>query len=209
MNKVIHGEDATYYSQRNNVEDPARACGVTSAINALVALGWKLPSSGVGQPEDRLMRFIRGDRICRDRHAALDPRGQYPINEWQEVLALGISRWMQIPELAQFYEETPSQAILDHIVTGGACLLTGVFPSQNGKTITHTVACIGAQFDGDPRVENLRKWFIRDPWGDHRSLYKNVIGRLVDVDPNEFEMIMKTEGHDSKWCVFIEGKKED
>jgi hypothetical protein len=212
MTRIIHGEGAPYYSQRNNVIDPGTSCGTTAAINALAALGYQFPS-GVGQPEDRLIKFIRSDSVCLERYNELDPRHQYPVNQWQEILAIGISRWIGIPDLAHFSEYATTKQIFDHVVSGGAVLVTGAFPAGNGKTLHHTVALIGVEVDGGRGLEDVARWFIRDPWGDHRTLYRDVNGSLVDLLPEEFAGILKTTGANLKWAVFIQppaigGKRE-
>lgn len=200
--RLIHGEQAAYYSQRNNAVDSSTACGTTSAINALAALGYAFPP-GVGQPEDRLIRFIRADAECLARYRELDPARAYPINQWQEILSIGVSRWFGIDGLARFSPRAKAREILAHIVGGGACLVTGEFPAPNGKVLHHTVAMIGLDMEG----EAVSRWFIRDPWGDHRTLYRDVNGALVDLLPEEFVHILKSTGIDSKWCVYINGKK--
>jgi hypothetical protein len=208
MTRLFHGEDATYYTQRNNVEVPGTACEWTALINVGADLGWDFPA-GHGQPEDRFIRFVRSDQICRDRYKQLDPAGKYPIGEWLEVLALGFSRWMKIPELAHFYEETPAQVILDHLSSGGGCVVTGEFPLASGKTLHHGVGLLGADLAGDAVTENIVNWWIRDSWGDYRTGYENHDGRRIPMPDADFQRLLKKTGRDSKWCIFVEGKKED
>ena len=203
--KLIHGETATYYAQWNNKESPARACGVTSAVNAVVALGYKLPKCE-GQPEDALMRFIRSDPVCLRMYADDPNRRASPINEWQDILAAGISRWMCIPDLAWFGEYSTAKQIFSHVKNGGACLVTGEFPSYTGRIWHHTIALIGLETFGGDDLAALIRWYIRDSQGDHRTLYSSKDGALVDLKPEEFRDHLKTTGRDSKWCIFIRAK---
>lgn len=203
--KIIHGEHATYFTQRDNEETPNRSCGITSAVNALVALGYALPA-GNGQPEDRLMRFIRHDSVCLKMYDAKD-KGKAPINEWQDILAAGISRWIGIPDLAFFIERATAAQIFTHIQGGGACLVTGEFPNYKGNTLHHTVALIGYEFFGEESLAAIAWWFLRDSWGDHRTLYTSSDGRLVDLKPEEFTSRLKKVGADAKWSIFIKGKR--
>jgi len=203
--KIVHGEKATYYAQWNNEESPKTACGVTSAVNAVVALGYKLPAC-TGQPEDALMRFIRADPVCLKMYADSPRRKSAPINEWQDILAAGLSRWMGIPELAWFGERATAAQVFAHVRGGGAGLVTGEFPAYTGKTWSHTVALLGLETFGGDDLAALIRWYIRDPQGDHRTLYTSKAGNLVDLKPEEFSARLKSVGIDSKWCVFIMGK---
>lgn len=203
--KIIHGETATYYAQWNNKESPDRACGVTSAINAVVALGHRLPACE-GQPEDALMRFIRADPVCIRMYEDDQRRKTAPINEWQDILAAGLSRWMRLPELAWFVERATAAQIFAHVKHGGAGLVTGEFPSYTGRMWHHTIALIGLETVGGDDLASLIRWYVRDSQGDHRTLYSSKAGNLIDLKPEEFTERLKTTGRDSKWCIFIRGK---
>ena len=51
----------TWYSQRNNKIKPSATCGITSAVNALVACGWPEPRLNDGtfpQTEDCIASFF-------------------------------------------------------------------------------------------------------------------------------------------------------
>jgi hypothetical protein len=198
----INGESATYYTQRNNLRIPGKACGVTSIVNALAAIGAKLPD-GEGQPEDRLYDFILADAECRKLFATKPSKNPSPINEWQDILALGASRWLWLPGALSFNETATAQGMLDRIIRGGACCVTGAFPAPDGKVFHHTVALIGAEYEGAPLAANVRRWVIRDSWGDHRTLYRVVDGALVDLTPDEFRDILNTGKTDRKWCIYV------
>jgi hypothetical protein len=208
MIRVLHGEYTPWYTQRDNEDDRSIACTWTAAINAAAAAGWTFPS-GSGQPEDRLIRFIRGDHVCQTAYRRLDPRKQYPIGQWLEVVAIGISRWMKIPELAHFYLETPAASIFDHILSGGTAVMTGDFPNSKGKILGHTLAVIGFVYRGDPRVENVVHWLVRDSWGSYKTKFIVEDGGLVLMPPADFQHFLRASDKDAKWCMFVEGKKED
>ena len=201
--RVINGEAATYYTQRNNKVSPARACGVTSAVNAVVALGYPMPA-GEGQPEDRLMEFIRADPICLEMFGKKNKAS--PINEWQDILAVGLSRWMGVPDLAMFNERATEEELFHWIKNGGAALITGEFPTMSGATLHHTVALIGLETFGGDDFKALLRWYIRDSWGDHRTLYSSQDGRLIDLRRDEFlDRLKKTKGP-NKWAILIRAR---
>jgi hypothetical protein len=204
VTKIITGEYSPYYSQDNNKRRPMRACGRTSAINALAALGVPFPESDY-QPEDDLDLFIENDPKCQALYATkpADMRAKNPISEWQDILALGVNRWIG-KTVAHFNEYASTQSVIDHIVKKGVCLVTGFFPAEHGKVLEHTVALIGLEYDVSPTPYNVFRYWIRDPHGDHRTLYKNKNGAHVDFMPLEFKSILKAPNTDRKWCIFIE-----
>ena len=199
--KVLWGEDATYYTQRNNIHVPGRACGVTSVVNTLAALGYDMPK-GKGQPEDRLYEFIAADPECLAMFSTKPKKSTAPINEWQDILALGANRWMNKCIFA-FNEFANEQGIMTHIMKGGAAIVTGEFPAPEGKTLHHTVALIGVEWEGDPLGANITKWWMRDSWGDHTTLYRTIDGKLVALQPKEFAQLLKTVNVDKKWCIYV------
>ena len=202
--KTLWGEKTPYHSQRNNLESPNTACGVTSAINCLVSLGYSLPV-GVGQAEDRLFRFLSADPDCRALYLSKPARAREanPIHEWQDIIALAVSRWIGRP-IARFWEKAPTQAVLDHVLERGCCVVTGAFPGPGAKILSHSVALVGASCGDDGKAASVDGWTIKDPWGDHRTLYRDIRGNLIPLKPEEFTRILYAQDKDEKWCIFID-----
>jgi hypothetical protein len=197
--KKIWGENAPYYSQRNNLRSPSTACGITSMINCLSAAGYAFPV-GVGQPEDRLFDFAYASGQCQDLYDKLDPRHLIALHEWQRIIELATNLWMQ-KEVAHFDEGAKTQEILDHIVNKGPCVITGAFPGPADKVFRHSVAAIGV--DWAPGGE-VNYWYLRDPWGDHRTLYRDIRGNMIDLRSDEFHQFLFNQNSDSKWCIYVD-----
>lgn len=206
--KIVHGGKATYYTQRGNELYENTACGFTSAINALVALGYKI-SEGKGQPEDRLLQFAYDDAECQTlcQSKPMDQQKIHPLHTWQDVIALAINRWLGM-DVARFIEACQTARIFAHVAAGGAALVTGEFQSWSGKTLSHTIALIGLETFGGDDLAALIRWYIRDSWGDHRTLYKSHDGRLIDLKPEEFMANLYAKGKPYKWAILIDPPKQ-
>jgi hypothetical protein len=179
----------------------ARACGRTALANGLDAAGYIFPAHQ-GQAEDALFDFIQTDPECRALYMAKPAaaRKDNPIEEWQDILALGANRWLG-KNACVFFEHASVQKVFDHVTKKGPCVVTGAFPTLLG-TLSHSVVILGVEW-----VEALRRiishWFINDPWGDHRTFYRAIRGKHVLLTHEEYLRILYANNSEYKWCIAI------
>lgn len=196
-----------YFSQRDNAIKPESACNVTSMVAALSAAGWTCPASGGAQAEDALMRYIMTDAAVNRKWRALDPAGKIPPNEWHAVLAFAANRWLASLGLpgspVSFRESVGANEIRSAVLSGGAAVVSGAFPSVDG-ILNHVVAVVGVSGSS---------FIIDDPWGDFRTGYESQDGNDVEMTEEEFARFLKPQGSAKKWAHLVSvnpdaGKKE-
>ena len=202
--EVNNSAGKSYYTQRNNKIKPGSACNVTSMIIALSAAGWpveKFAPKGE-QPEDELMRFIMTDPVTLGRWKQIDPKGEIPPNQWHEILSLGTNRFLKKHGFdsspAAFRLSVSVEEITAAIDSGGAAVMSGVFPQENKKPLNHIAGIVGYGDD-----EKGFYWIIDDPWGCYHSLYKNHNGNDVRMPLADFNAIAKPQNQARKWAHII------
>jgi len=195
--ETVWGENSLYYSQRNNLRSYINVCGNTSLINDLVSLGHKIPE-GDGQKEDCLFDFEYASPECKALYETLDPKHQYNLHEWQAVIALAVNLWLN-KDVARFDGCARESSILAHVSEKGCCVVTGAFPGP-GKIFRHSVGLVGVSWNDT----GATGWKLKDPWGNHLTLYRDQCGNLIPFTPEEFRRILFTENHDSKWCIYVD-----
>lgn len=203
-NEVNNSAGKPYYTQRNNKINPLSACNVTSMIAALSAADWpveKLAPAGE-QPEDELMRFIMTDSATLNKWKQLDPKGTIPPNQWHAVLAYGTNLFLKKHGYnsapAAFREAVSVEEIKSAIDSGGAVVMSGVFP-QEGKNPLHHVAAIVGHGTGEKGFY----FIIDDPYGCYHSGYKNHNGNDVEMPLDDFYAIAKPQNQIKKWAHTI------
>ena len=205
--EVDNGAGKPFRSQRDNKEKPASACNVTSVIIALCAAGWPVDTFAPSgqQPEDVLMRFIYTDPATLKRWNQIDPKGNIPPNQWHAVLAYGTGRFLAAFGLdstaVTFREAVCVEEIVAAIDAGGAVVLSGQF-QQNGRPLHHIVAAVGYGKD-----ESGFYFIIDDPWGNHKTDYKDHYGKGVRLPLADFNRIMKPLSASKKWAHIVKKYK--
>lgn len=202
---INNSKDKPYYTQRNNRLKPNGACNVTAMIAALSAAGWaveKIVSEKFSQPEDVLMDFILNDERTNECWRRLDPLGHYPPNEWHQVLALGTNLLLRKMGIARKDETVvdwgecrTKEQIVQTIIRGGSCVLSGIFSVEGKKTIGHVVACVGFKTD-DKGI--LSHFIIDDSWGDYRTEYADHNGKNIEMPVSDFVSKIRHCGTDIK-----------
>ena len=201
--EVDNGAGKPFRSQRDNKEKPSSACNVTSMIIALCAAGYPVDTFAPKgeQPEDALMRFIYSDPATLKRWEQIDPKKETPPNQWHTVLAYGAGRFLKSfgldPAAVTFREAVSIEEIVNAIDNGGAAVISGQF-SQNGKPLHHIVAAVGYGEDKDGFYI-----IIDDPWGNHKTDYKDHNGKGVKMYLSDFNRIMKPLNAAKKWAHII------
>ena len=201
--EIDNGKGKPFRSQRDNKEKPASACNVTSMIIALCAAGWPVDTFAPKgeQPEDALMRFIYSDPATLKRWEQIDPKKETPPNQWHAVLAYGAGRFLKTfgfdPATVTFRTDVSVEEIIAAIKAGGAAVVSGQF-SQNGKPLHHIVAAVGFGEDKDGFY-----FIIDDPWGNHKTDYKDYNGKGVKIYLPDFNRIMKPLNASKKWAHII------
>ena len=206
--EVDNGAGKPFRNQRDNKEKPLSACNVTSIIIALCAAGYPVDTFAPKgeQPEDELMRFIYSDAATLKRWEQIDPKKDIPPNQWHAVLAYGAGRFLKTfgydPAAVTFNTSVSVIEITTAINLGGAAVVSGQF-SQNGKPLHHIVAVVGYGEDKDGFY-----FIIDDPWGNHKTDYKNHNGKGVRMYLADFNRIMKPLNSEKKWAHIIKGLKK-
>jgi hypothetical protein len=193
--RIDNSNGKPYYTQRNNELHPMSACNVTAMINALVAAGWKLPETKE-QPEDALLAFIQTNEECEKLWIKNDPLKQIPPNQWHNVLSLGVNLWLNLP-IASINWKTNVVDIVEHLMIGGTCIASGLFPTTEG----HFVAIVGTTYE--PLDGSVSNFIIDDPWGDYRTNYKIKNGNSIEMLFEDYEKIIKPIDKKEKWVHFI------
>ncbi|MCL2808646.1 MAG: C39 family peptidase [Treponema sp.] len=201
--EVDNGAGKPFRSQRDNKEKPSSACNVTSMIIALCAAGWPVDkfSKCNEQPEDLLMRFIYSDQATLQRWKQIDPQGKIPPNQWHAVLAYATGRFLKsfgYDATAVTWRDCVNiEEIVAAIDAGGAAVVSGEF-RQNGKPLHHIVAAVGYGENKDGFY-----FIIDDPWGNHKTDYKDHNGKGVRLPLADFTRIMKPRSGAKKWAHLI------
>jgi len=205
--EIDNGAGKPFRSQRDNKEKPSSACNVTSIIIALCAAGFPVDTFAPKgeQPEDALMRFIYSDAATLKRWEQIDPKKEIPPNQWHAVLSYGAGRFLKTfgydPSTVVFNTAVSITEIINAVNSGGAAVVSGQF-SQNGKPLHHIVAVVGYGEDKDGFY-----FIIDDPWGNHKTDYKNHNGKGVRMYLADFNRIMKPLNSEKKWAHIIKGNK--
>jgi len=201
--EIDNGAGKPFRSQRDNKEKPASACNVTSIIIGLCAAGFLVDTfvPKGEQPEDALMRFIYSDAATLKRWEQIDPKKTIPPNQWHAVLAYGAGRFLASrgfdATAVTFHTDVSIEEITAAIEAGGAAVVSGQF-SQNGKPLHHIVAAVGYGTDKDGFY-----FIIDDPWGNHKTDYKDHNGKGVKMYLPDFNRIMKPLNASKKWAHII------
>ena len=198
------GDGTPYYTQRNNLFKPDRACGRTSLANAFDALDISFPPCN-GQPEDALGKFIQTDPECIALYMTKPKkdREKNPIEEYQDILALGANRWAGV-QACTFDEHAPLIKIFNHLQYKGVAVVTGAFPAANLKGyLSHSVFLRGVEWEGEGPDALVKGWTINDPWGDFRTLYRTIKGENIPLTHEQFMRFLYKQNEIQKWCIFI------
>lgn len=203
------------YSQRLNPDDPStpwnetmETCNVTAAVTALATAGWDLAKLNKGlheRPAMDLLYFMRKNAQCNSVYDWADPKHATPMNEWMDVLAVGISEYIGLAKgsIHLVYAAARNQ-IYDHVRRGGSVVIHGnfVFTRKDGTTVNsgHYESLAGIQEDSQQVVFS---WIVDDPFGDPRTQYKipngdNIVLSMLDVD-----RLIKPAGVGGKDAIFI------
>lgn len=203
------------FSQRLNPDDPKtpwietnETCNVTAAVTAFVTAGWDLTKLNKGF-HDRaaidLLYFMRTNEQCVSLYEWIDPRHVHPMNEWMDVLAVGIQEYLGVQAIHIVYA-CPKRIIHDHVKEGGGVVIHGdfVFTRANGAKLRsgHYQSLAGIQLTDDG--SSVTDWIVDDPWGNPLDEYTTKMGDNIVLPMDKVDSLIKPVGAPSgKDAIFI------
>lgn len=202
---VNNSKDNDNWTQLKNQKEPLSTCNVTACINGAQAAGYDVMALRKGlaeRPADDLYLFIRANAECIALWNSLDPKHEIPINQWIAVLALGLSLWIGNRNAATF-KMTSFEPMRDCIIKGGACIVSGHYPTTKGY-IDHITALVGVDYDDD--TYGVSNWIMDDSYGDYRTRYEVKVGDNIVMPHSDFQMYVKEVMSTQKRCIFIPKK---
>jgi hypothetical protein len=197
------------FSQRLNPDDPSTAwnetnetCNVTAAVTAMVTAGWDLAKLNKGlhaRSAMDLLFFIRTNEQCVSLYEWIDPRHTNPMNEWMDVLAIGIQEYLGLPAVHLVFA-CPKRMIHDHVKEGGGVVVHGdfVFTRANGTKLRsgHYESLAGIHLDD---AGDITHWIMDDPWGDPRTEFTSKMGDNIVLTMSQVDAMIKP-------CLAFNGK---
>lgn len=187
----------TVYSQRNNKLKPESACNVTAMCQALSILGYTFPKGKYEQEEDNLMDFLMTNERVQRAYKNNPLSSQFDPNEIHEILCYGTNLWMN-KHVTAFRGSLSYKDITSNIDDGNCILLSGLFPTYNGRPINHIICCY--KYDDDGII-------IADSWGDYRTLYTEKHAQLnIHMSKHDFTTFLKPLEADIKWGDIVYGQ---
>jgi hypothetical protein len=160
MKTINNSAGKPNYSQRLNPNDPStpwnetlETCNVTAAITAMVTAGYdveKLSKGLAPRPPMDLLYFMRSDTECVKLYNKIDPSKSHPMNEWMDVLALAIGRYIGLQAPLRVQYAAPMPELLLAIIRGDGIVIHGDyrFKWASGKVTTggHYQSLAGMKF---------------------------------------------------------------
>lgn len=232
-----------HYSQLNNQYkhsnilgkydvSAATMCNVTSICQSLAYNDWVFPKGNYSQPEDNLAEFILTNEEVLSYYKKIQPQmyqewiegkeGSYPPNEIHAVLAFGTNKWLN-SNADTFKENAKIEDIINEIIEGRCCVVSGRFPTINNGYLNHIVSLVGAEWIFDRKLTkqeainqikdnkiNPSNFIIDDTyayWSTETKKYKyDLKGDDVVMSYQDFIDIMKPVGNEFvKYCHFLKG----
>lgn len=230
------------WSQRMNPDDPSTSwnetletCNVTAAITAIATAGYdvgKLNKGFHARPPMDLLYFMRKDPDCVSLHKKLDPNHANPMNEWMDVLALAIGKYIGFPSPLKVQYGASLAKLLIAIVRGEGIVIHGhyTFMWPSGKTTTggHFQSLAGMSYvvkkgdaelggtmlDDNKTVEKLvlsglgyeiepKSFIVDDPFGNSKTSYIETAGNDIEYSADYFKANVKPLGAFSKDMIVI------
>lgn len=239
--KINVSEGKSHYSQLNNQYkhqniigkydvSALTMCNVTSICQSLSYNGWVFPKGEYEQPEDNLAEFILSNEEVLNYYKKIQPQmykdwsegkeNSYPPNEIHAVLAFGVNKWLN-SEADTFKENAKIEDIVNEIIEGRSCVISGKFPTINAGYLHHIVSLVGAEWVFDKKTTkqeainqiknnkiNPNNFIIDDTyafWNTETKKYQyDKTGNDVILSYQDFIDIMKPVGNEFvKYCHFL------
>ena len=205
-------KDSDYHTQINNKVMPLSTCNTTSMIMALKQAGHHLEHPPTLQPEDYLTGFLNNP-LALDTMKTLTPwawdtnkdRPIVPPQEVHQMLQWAVNTLLK-KEACRFTLEAKLSTLVANLLTGGGIVLSGLFPTHNGR-LAHMVSLAGFTTDNDKNhveEKNITGFIIDDPFGNFRTSYKDPRGNNIHLSKKEFLKIFKSIDNKShKWAHVV------
>lgn len=205
-------------------------CNVTSLCQSLSYNGWSFPEGSYEQPEDNLAEFALTNADVDAYYKKIQPamykdwkegkEGSYPPNEIHAVLAKACNLWLG-SEADTFKENARVEDIVNELIEGRSCVVSGRFPTKNSGHLNHIVSLVGAEWQFTSSVtkqeavskikaeKTLPTSFIIDDtygfWNTNLGYYEyNKKGDDVLMSYQDFIDIMKpVKNSFVKYCHFL------
>ena len=204
-------EDIDYHKQIKNKLIPLSSCNTTSLFMALKQAGIDSPFPEDENAVDYFTSFFRQPEAYKKTKElapwAFDKRtGEvlYHPNEVHAVLEWGINLLLK-KEVDRFSTKYPLQTIINHLLSGGGVVLTGIF-HWKGKPIGHMTSMAGFITDETDikTTDHITHYIIDDPLGNPDTDY-------TDSNGNNFIMTKETfistfnpgNNEDIKWAHLV------
>lgn len=213
MKTVNNSTGKPNYSQRLNPDDPStpwnetlETCNVTAGISAITTAGYDLVKLNKGlheRPPMDLLYFMRKDPDCQALYKILDPYKANPMNEWMDVLALGISKYIGNPAVTLIYGCAHS-TIIDHIDRGDGLVIHGFFTFQRkdgSKTSGGHFESLAGYKATDDGVTTA--WIVDDPFGNPLTNYTSEIGNDIVMPISQVNALIRPFGAFGKDVIII------
>lgn len=205
-------------------------CNVTSLVQSLDYNGWKFPEGEFQQPEDNLAKFILESEDVKEYFKTRMPilykdwidgkQGAYTPNEIHDVLAFGVNKWLD-QKVDTFKENAKIWDIVKEILEGRSCVISGAFPTVNGKKLNHIVSLVGGIWEFNTEITTAEAtnkilneqicpnyFIIDDPYAFWNTIVKQYEydrnGDNVKVSYQDFiDYIKPVNNSFVKYCHFL------
>ena len=201
------------WSQRNNPDDPStpwnetfETCNVTAAYTSGGIANWPMANFMKGLhprgPMDLLL-FMRQNTRCKALYEQTDPKHSSPMNEWMEIVAVGLDEYLGNPGVKLVYGASLT-TIHSHICAGDGIVIHGnfTFKRADGSSVTggHYESLVGLRADDNGTVT---AWLVDDPYGDPITDYLSTMGNDIWLTMGQVATWIKPQGDGGKDANFI------
>jgi hypothetical protein len=181
-------------------------CNVTAGITAAVTAGWPVEKFNKGlhpRPPMDLLFFMRQNVACQQIYASLDPKKKYPMNEYMEILAVGLREYFGCKGIRCVYAEE-KVCIHNHLIAGDGLVIHGdfVFTRADGSEVMsgHFESLAGFSTGGSGVVLT---WLVDDPFGDPTTKYKSQFGDNIVLTIPQVNSMIKPFGVGGKDVIIV------